>query len=467
MAFVEPDLDPTETLFGKLQRGQGRGHLDALDTPAEALAALDRFLLTDCVRCCDPQLDERDRYIAEVATDVGWSPSALIDRVASALQADPDADGFEYTVLMRMARREHELARRFVIDSLTTIEDWGFRLGEMLDWEMDLDGAANALLARGDSDDEIREALSHSYGFKIAGHADRAFIESIPRFAPLLPDPVPPRKPIDKPGRQRSKRMDKLIAMSTAELLDRVEPNLDGIVTLRNALASPNHDLNVDLALNAARNGSPRLRAAGMVALGAHQIDELLDIAPELVTVGRAAFESATPDHEVQFAAYFALQRLRTDRALECANLWLDSSTALAQAALPIIAARMSAMELVTAYERHDFNDVYLACDIVDQLNERGESGAEDMVRGIYESAAYDMLRERCVRYLLEHDKRFLQVDGLDALWDASDLYVRPAAIETLPLSVSEARLRELSSDLASDVSSAAAERLQQEENRA
>ncbi|MET7641257.1 HEAT repeat domain-containing protein [Streptomyces sp. NPDC005438] len=428
---VDPDIAPSGTLLGLLQRGRGDGTLHALAASrSEALAALRSCVLNDPRR--DWQLENRSLYYARLHRDLRADLAPIEAHLLD--DEDPLADpercqtrtGLALSVLGHLTsygdRRALTLLRRYA----TVGVNWQWALDELAvrDDDEGLRPLGPAVLARFPNTPEGDRELATAARDAFEPRPWRLWAEDTAR-----------------PGQgQRLKRLDENRSFdrwqrqlhsagprpgwSLREVLDWADaPSTHGSQARESAAAR----LLVALATPGDR---PRLRAvAGDPDAGGSRLAALRYLAEQADTHALSLIEEAAADPEPTVAdtAVAAFARMRDATALEQARHWASRTDALGTAAARMLARHgtaedgptvLAALRWTLRVDGPHSDDLTA---LVDGAGRLGIDCAAPLLRHIYRETASSLLRERAARALACTDPRFPSGFAIECLWDCEE----------------------------------------------
>ncbi|MGD9482520.1 HEAT repeat domain-containing protein [Streptomyces sp. TRM70308] len=435
--YVDPDIAPSGTLLGLLQRGRGDGTLHALAAPrAEALSALHHCLTHDPRR--DWQVEHRSLYYARLHRDL----DAGLDALAAHLFAPQDRvdtreerTGLALSVLGHLASYGDNGALRLLRRYAARGANWQWALDELAvrDDDAALRRLGPAVLARfpatkaGDAElatalrdafeprpwrlwaeDPDRPAQRARLGRVREQHAfdrwSRQMRSSGPRpgwsvrevlaWAQELPTP-PPGEPFDveQARQQREAAAARCLA----------------------AVAGPEDGPELRAA---ARGGPDAARCAALRHLAERDDPAALGLIDEAVTCAPGP---------VAAAAAAAFGRMRGVAALRQARRWAVREDLLGAEAAAMLATRGSGQDadaVLAALRRTVRTE---GCDgealgpLVDGVGRLAVGCAAPVLRHVYRETASSQLRGRAARALAATDPGFAASFAVECLWDCEE----------------------------------------------
>ncbi|WP_445520076.1 HEAT repeat domain-containing protein [Streptomyces sp. NEAU-174] len=425
--MFDPDIAPSGTLLGLLQRGRGDGTLHALAAPrAEALAALHHCVLRDPRR--DWQVENRSLYYARLCLDLDagldeieqhlFHPDDLVDD-------DEERTGLALSVLGHLAAYGRSDALRLLRRYAAAGSNWEWALDELAlrDDDTGLRGLAPAILARfprtPEGDAELAAVVRGAY------------------------EPRPWRLWADDPDHGPRVR-----AAAERGAFDRWQRQLRPSGprpgwSVHDVLlwAQREHDLKPDarrpdaaarcLAAVAGPEDRPELLAAAASAPDAARAAALRHLAeigdPEVLDLIEAAVTEPDASQLVSQAALSAFERMRSIAALDRARIWAHRPDALGDAAAAMLSCRGGQYDspLVLAALRRTVRaegpDAQTLWTLVDGAGRLTISCAAPVLRHIYRETASSHLRGRAARALAATDPSFAAGFAVECLWDCEE----------------------------------------------
>ncbi|MEU1823322.1 MULTISPECIES: HEAT repeat domain-containing protein [Streptomyces] len=426
--MFDPDIAPSGTLLGLLQRGRGDGTLHALAAPrAEALAALNHCVLRDPRR--DWQVENRSLYYARLYLDLGgrlgeieqhlFHPDDLID-------TSEERTGLALAVLGHLASYGRDDALVLLRRYAATGGNWAWALDELAlrDDDAGLRALAAPVLARFPHTPEGEAALAAAVRDAFEPRPWRLWADD--RRAPATAARV--RAAREQGSFDRWQRQLRPTGprpgWSVREVLDWAQQGLDAHPTQHRhvpatrcltAVAGPEDRLEI---IEAAAFGPEAARATALRYLAEHHDPQALDL-----------IETAAADagELVSSAAVTAFERMRSTAALERARAWIHRGDALGAAAAGMLACRGAAYDsaLVLAALRRTVRtegcDAPVLWDLVDGAGRLAITCAAPVLRHIYRETASSHLRGRAARALAATDPSFAAGFAVECLWDCEE----------------------------------------------
>ncbi len=471
--MFDPDIAPSGTLLGLLQRGRGDGTLHALtERRAEAIAALEQCVLRDPRR--DWQVESRSLYYARLYSELEgaldgiehhlFAPEDLTD-------TDEHRTGLALSVLGHLAGYGRGDALRLLRDYAARGGNWQWALDELAlrDDDMALRALAPAVLGRfprtpeGDADlaRTLREAYEPhpwrlwaedpEHGPRVrAARESGSFDRWQRQLRPAGPAPGwsvrdvlawADESPAGRPGAHRDAAAARCLA----------------------AVAGPEDR---PLLLETALRGSGTARAAALRHLADRDDPDALDLV-------EAATVSCEP--RVRRAALEAFARMRTPRAVGRARRWARRDDDLGAAAARTLAliggpgdadAVLGALRRAVRVDGPDAEGLGVLVEGAGRLTIRC---AAPVLRHLYRETSSSQLRGTAARSLAATDPAFARGFAVECLWDCEEstreLAARHAATKDVRVL---AQLRRLAADPAeeAEVQTAVRGRLSTPESR-
>ncbi|MET7937378.1 HEAT repeat domain-containing protein [Streptomyces sp. NPDC005322] len=425
--MFDPDIAPSGTLLGLLQRGRGDGTLHALAAPrAEALAALHHCVLHDPRR--DWQVENRSLYYARLCLDL----DAGLDEIEQHLfhpddlvNTDEERTGLALAVLGHLAAYQRTDALRLLRRYAGAGSNWEWALDELAlrDDDNGLRALAPAILARfpetPDGDAELTAAVRGAYeprpwrlwaddpyyGPRVrAAQEQGAFDRWQRQLRPSGPRPGwsvhdvllwAQREHDQGPGARRPDAAARCLA----------------------AVAGPEDRPEL---LAAAASAPDAARAAALRHLAETGDPEVLDLIEAAVT------ESGATELVAQ-AALSSFERMRSIAALDRARIWAHRPDALGDAAAAMLACRggqydaalvLSALRRTVRTQGPDAQALWT---LVDGAGRLAVTCAAPVLRHVYRETASSHLRGRAARALAATDPSFAAGFAVECLWDCEE----------------------------------------------
>ncbi|MER0244793.1 HEAT repeat domain-containing protein [Streptomyces sp. HSW2009] len=457
--MFDPDIAPSGSLLGLLQRGRGDGTLHALAAPrAEALSALHHCVLRDPRR--DWQVENRSLYYARLCMELDggleeieqhlFHPDDLIDTAE-------ERTGLTLAVLGHLASYGRDDALHLLRRYAATGGNWQWALDELAlrDDDSGLRALSGLVLGRfpRTPEGEARLAAVARDAFEPRPWRlwaeDTAEPENAARGRAALENGC-----FDRWQRQLRPAGPRP-GWSVREVLEWAQQGLDAHPTQHRhgpaarcltAVAGP-EDLPEVIA--AAADGPDAARATALRYLAEQH-------APEALGLIEAAADA--PSTLVADAAIAAFERMRSTAALTRARSWVRRDDALGVAAAALLARRggphdtTAVLGTLRRVVRAEGPDAPALWDLVDGAGRLAIGCAAPVLRHIYRETSSSHLRGRAARALAATDPTFPAGFAVECLWDCEEstreLAARHAA--TADSRVVE-RLRSLAADPAEE----------------
>ncbi|MFE2674866.1 HEAT repeat domain-containing protein [Streptomyces hygroscopicus] len=425
--MFDPDIAPSGTLLGLLQRGRGDGTLHALAAPrAEALAALHHCVLRDPRR--DWQVENRSLYYARLCLDL----DAGLDEIEQHLfhpddliNDDEARTGLALSVLGHLAAYGRADALRLLRRYAAAGSNWEWALDELAlrDDDTGLRGLAPAILAHFPETPDGDAALATVVRGAYEPRPWRLWADH-PRHGPRV------RAAAEQGAFDRWQRQ-----------LRPSGPRPGWSVRDILAWAQREHELKPDarrpdaaarcLAAVAGPEDRPELLTAAASAPGAARAAALRHLAetgdPEVLDLIETAVTEPDASELVSQAALSAFERMRGISALDRARVWAHRPDALGDAAAAMLACRGGQYDsqLVLAALRRTVRaegpDAQTLWTLVDGAGRLTISCAAPVLRHIYRETASSHLRGRAARALAATDPSFGAGFAVECLWDCEE----------------------------------------------
>ncbi|ARZ71491.1 HEAT repeat domain-containing protein [Streptomyces sp. HU2014] len=426
--MFDPDIAPSGTLLGLLQRGRGDGTLYALAAPrAEALAALHHCVLRDPRR--DWQVENRSLYYARLCLDLDAGLGEIAEHLFHAddvLDTGEERTGLALAVLGHLASYGRAdallLLRRYAVSGT----NWAWALDELAlrDDDAGLLALGASVLARFPATPEGERDLAASVRDAFEPRPWRLWADE--QLSPATAGRV--RAAQEQGSFDRWQRQLRPSGprpgWSVREVLDWAQQGLDLHPTqLRHvpatrcltAVAGPEDRLEI---IQAAAQGPEAARATALRYLAEHHDPQALDLIE-----GAAADPSAL----VAEAAVTAFERMRSTAALERARAWIHRGDALGAAAAGMLACRGaqydSALVLgaLRRTVRAEGPDAPVLWDLVQGAGRLAIGCAAPVLRHVYRETTSSQLRGRTARALAATDPSFARGFAVECLWDCEE----------------------------------------------
>ncbi|MEV5377357.1 hypothetical protein B7P34_31780 [Streptosporangium nondiastaticum] len=426
--MFDPDIAPSGTLLGLLQRGRGDGTLHALAAPrAEALAALHHCLLRDPRR--DWQVENRSLYYARLCLDLDAGLGELEAHLFCAddlLDGSEERTGLALAVLGHLASYGREdallLLRRYAISGA----NWAWALDELAlrDDDAGLLALGESVVARFPAGPEGDRELAAAVRDAFEPRPWRLWADEAqsPATAPRV-RAAQEQGSFDRWQRQLRPSGPRP-GWSVREVLDWAQEGL-GLHPVQhrhvpatrclNAVAGPEDRLEI---IEAAAFGPEAARATALRYLAEHDDPQALDL------IEAAA---ADPGALVSEAAVTAFERMRGTAALERARAWIHRTDALGGAAAGMLASRGAPYDapLVLGALRRTVRaegpDAPVLWDLVPGAGRLGITCAAPVLRHVYRETSSSHLRGRTAQALAATDPSFATGFAVECLWDCEE----------------------------------------------
>ncbi|ANZ20070.1 hypothetical protein SNOUR_34195 [Streptomyces noursei ATCC 11455] len=425
--MFDPDIAPSGTLLGLLQRGRGDGTLHALAAPrAEALAALNDSVLCDSRR--DWQVENRSLYYARLYMQLDggleeierhlFHPDDLTD-------TGEERTGLALSVLGHLAAYGRDAARLLLRSYAAVGGNWRWALDELAlrDDDAGLIGLAPAVLARFPETPEGDAQLATAVRDAFEPRPWRLWAED-PRYRARLAA-AGEQGSFDRWQRQLRPRGPRP-GWSVAEVLEWAQQELEPrpgehryIAAARclSAVAGPEDRAEL---LRAGRGGPDAARAAVL-----HHLAERGD--PEVLDLVEAAVTDPLSAEPLVAAALSSYERMRSVAAVERARGWAARNDRLGASAAGMLArrgARRDADLVLAALRRtvrEDGPDADALWDLVDGAGRLGITCAAPVLRHLYRETSSSHLRGRAAAALAVTDPGFAAGFAVECLWDCEE----------------------------------------------
>ncbi|MFJ9412156.1 HEAT repeat domain-containing protein [Streptomyces sp. NPDC101393] len=425
--MFDPDIAPSGTLLGLLQRGRGDGTLHALAAPrAEALAALNSSVLRDARR--DWQVENRSLYYARLYMQLDGGLEEIechLFHPDDRIDTCEERTGLALAVLGHLASYGRDAARLLLRSYAAAGSNWRWALDELAlrDDDAGLLTLAPAVLARFPETEEgeaelaaaVRDAFEPRpwrlwaedprYGARVAAAGEQGSFDRWQRQ-------LRPRGP--RPG------------WSVTEVLAWAQQGLDlhpeehrHIAAARclAAVAAPEDRPEL---LAAAHGGPDAARAAAL-----HHLAERGD--PDVLGLIEAVAVDPLASEPLVAAALASFERMRSVSAVARARVWARRDDRLGASAAAMLARRGTQRdsELVLAAlrrtVREDGPDAGGLWELVDGAGRLGVACAAPVLRHIYRETSSSHLRGRAAGALAATDPGFAAGFAVECLWDCEE----------------------------------------------
>ncbi len=458
-----PTLADAADPLGMLQRGLGSGYLWAMD----ADRAVSHALLVHCVfndPRWDRQLDARDDYHATLALDVGLDLAPLEGWLRDSPDEDSETAQDILAMLGRMAVRGHDGARRVLREYVAYGAAWARALEGLVGgdagsashgppWPEVVAGLDAILLARFDTPDALREALS---GIDPRERPWTLWSVENPAIARALElEQRADAAPVSRAWRPRERQV-KPHEMYTVELLAITESSR--WAQIAEELAKRTTPYDVELLVAAANAPDLPMRRAAILALGQQGRREVLAIAEENTSQAERG--------KLQGAIALALEAMPLSQTRALAHDWLGSDDwARRRKAAGMLAAwaenedvSPARAALTRELDRGLDGDVYVVCSLAEALARCPFHGPFEELTRAYEEIPYSYGRRYVVTALAGTDPTFGGDVAVECLWDCErETRAVAAAHVDRRIRLAAQRLDELAADHAQAASVRAA----------
>ncbi|MFI6643046.1 HEAT repeat domain-containing protein [Streptomyces sp. NPDC050504] len=454
--MFDPDIAPSGTLLGLLQRGRGDGTLHALAAPrSEALAALDHCVLSDPRH--DWQVENRSLYYARLYLDLDGGLDQIERHLSDPddlLDTDDSRTGLALSVLGHLASYGRADALALLRRYAATGANWAWALDELAlrDDDAGLRSLAVPVLARfaegPEGEAELAAAVRDAFEprpWRLWAEDPRATVGGRVRAAQEQGSFDRWQRQM-RPGGPRP-------GWSVGAVFEWAQQGLERGSVLHvpaarclSAVAGPEDRPTI---VEAARGGTDGARGAAL-----HYLAETQD--PDALDLIEAA--AAAPSRTVVEAAVSAFERMCGEAAVDRARGWVHRPDALGASAACVLACRGGAKDgkLVLGALRETVRaegpDAPLLWTLVDGAGRLGIACAAPVLRHVYRETASSQLRGRTARALAGTDPSFATGFAVECLWDCEETTREVAALhaETRDARVAE-RLRRLAADPAEE----------------
>jgi hypothetical protein len=437
--MFDPDIAPSGTLLGLLQRGRGDGTLHALAAPrAEALAALHHCVLRDPRH--DWRIENRSLYYARLHLELDGGLDAIEHHLFhpdDRVDTTEERTGLTLAVLGHLASYGRQDALRLLRRYAATGSNWRWALDELA--VRDDDAALRALgrpvVARFPRTPEGEAELAAAIRDAFEPRPWRLWVEDSgePRVARRV-RAAQERASFDRwqrqvrpPGPRPGWSVREILDWARQGDPDTAHPRHMPAARCLAAVAGPDDRPEI---VEAARSGPDGARCAALRHLAEQHDPEALDL------VEAAADD---PSAAVVEAALASFGRMRSTAALERARVWAHRNDALGVAAAGMLACcggHGDAHLVLTALRRTvrtagpDARELWT---LVDGARRLTVSCAAPVLRHVYRETSSSHLRGLAAQALAATDPSFAAGFGVECLWDCEEstreLAARHAAI--------------------------------------
>ncbi|MEV4437253.1 HEAT repeat domain-containing protein [Streptomyces sp. NPDC049555] len=426
--MFDPDIAPSGTLLGLLQRGRGDGTLHALAASrAEALEALNQCVLRDPRR--DWQVENRSLYYARLYLDLDGDLGAIEEHLfapGDLLDGAEERTGLALAVLGHLASYGRADALALLRRYAATGGNWAWALDELAlrDDDAGLLSLCAPVLARFPHTPEGEAALTTAVRDAFEPRPWRLWADD-ERFPALAARVRAARERGSFDRWQRQLRPSgPRPGWSVREVLQWADAGLEQhpaqqrhvpATRCLTAVAGPEDREEI---IDAARRGGEAARATALRYLAEHHDPQALDLI-------EAAADDPAP--LVAGAAVTAFERMRSAAALERARAWIHRPDALGAAAAGMLACRGAQYDaaLVLGALRRTVRaegcDAPVLFDLVDGAGRLAIGCAAPVLRHVYRETASSHLRGRAARALAATDPSFATGFAVECLWDCEE----------------------------------------------
>ncbi|MGW3012367.1 HEAT repeat domain-containing protein [Streptomyces sp. NPDC001219] len=425
--MFDPDIAPSGTLLGLLQRGRGDGTLHALAAPrAEALAALNDSVLRDPRR--DWQVENRSLYYARLYMQLDggleqierhlFHPDDLVD-------TGEERTGLALAVLGHLAAYGRDAARLLLRSYAAAGSNWRWALDELAlrDDDAGLMTLAHPVLARFPETEHGEAELAAAVRDAFEPRPWRLWAED-PRYGARLAA-AGEQGSFDRWQRQLRPSGPRP-GWSVTEILEwaqqgpgrePAEQRHHAAARCLGAVVGPEDRPEL---LRAARTGPDAARAAVL-----HHLAERGD--PDAFELIETAVADPFSSEPLVSAALAAFTRMRSVAAVGRARLWAARADRLGAAAAAVLARRggRADAELVLAALRRTVREEGPDADglweLVDGTGRLGVTCAAPVLRHIYRETSSSHLRGRAAGALAATDPGFAAGFAVECLWDCEE----------------------------------------------
>ncbi|WP_069812146.1 HEAT repeat domain-containing protein [Streptomyces sp. TP-A0874] len=425
--MFDPDIAPSGTLLGLLQRGRGDGLLHALAAPrSEALAALHQCVLRDPRH--DWRIENRSLYYARVLLGLDGRLERIEEHLFhpdDLLDSAPERTGLALSVLGHLASYGRTDATAALRRYAGRGSNWHWALDELAlrDDEAGLRAIGPAVLERFPP---TPEGIAELAGAMRCSYEPRPWRLWAETAAPELAARVRAAEEhasFDRWQRQvrpTGPRPDWSVTAVLAWAQQGMEEDPDrsrhlAAARCLTAVAGPRDR---PVLLEAARSGPEAARSTAL-----HHLAEQED--PQALDLLEAAAESPSP--LVAGVATASLGRMRGGAAVLRARSWASHDTPLGRAAAVLLARRgvpsdgpsvLAALRRVVRSEGADAADLWPLVEGVERLVVHR---AVPLLRHLYRETSSSRLRGATARALAVTDPRFAAGLAVECLWDCEE----------------------------------------------
>lgn len=442
MSCTNTPIAHHDTLLGQLQRGQGRGFLNALNTPGSS------DLLLQCIEHdprWDPQLEDRQRYYARLAIELNVCPSSVAAIYRTNPSYETDVPSLAAWVLAELAARGSTEARAEV-STLLRSPDWRSIFSTVVEMESEYNMViltnTELMKASKNLDDHELEDLIDPYDerrlerwaalsarhHRIAASVRRRHDERMQEHADTMPD----------------------ASMSTEALLRQLSPQT--YLNTIPLLESRRDSASVELLIAATRSSDRFVIGAAFRVLGRQHNTTILN---EVCRALKRDPGGPTSKSTALRPFYFRyLEGLPGFVTLPLAREWLNSPGARSMAAHRLLERHATQAEramvedtLLAALDDPGAPGIDTACSMIDALASIADPRSTDLLKRAFYQLPYCQARPRVLKALKASGSEAGVDLGRESLWDSND-EVRELAMTLVKCDpVVAARIREMSLD--------------------
>ncbi|MFI1965046.1 HEAT repeat domain-containing protein [Streptomyces pathocidini] len=426
--MFDPDIAPSGTLLGLLQRGRGDGTLHALAAPrSEALAALHHCVLRDPRR--DWQLENRSLYYARLHLGLDGGLDAIEQHLFDEddqMDTGEERTGLALSVLGHLAGYGRQDALLLLRRYAATGSNWAWALDELAvrDEDTALRALGRPVLARFSRTPEGEARLAAAVRDAFEPRPWRLWAES-------PDDPDGARRVLAAREQGCFDRWQRQLrpagprpGWSVREVLDWAQQGLEqhpaqprhaAAARCLTAVAAPEDRPEI---VEAARGGQDGARCAALDYLAQQQDTAALDLLDAAATGGPPP---------VAEAAVAAFERMRSTAALERARGWAHRPDAVGRAAAGMLARRggrsdadlvLAALRRAVRAEGADGDGLW---PLVEGAGRLSIACAAPVLRHIYRETSSSHLRGLAAGALAATDPSFAAGFAVECLWDCEE----------------------------------------------
>lgn len=427
---------PSDTLLGKLQRGQGRGYLDALAAPrAEAVSCLLNCLRDD--PCWDRQVESRDEQYGELAVALAL-PVEPLDELLHEGPADGEDEPhyLAIDVLLQMLRRGRADAGEVLREYVAYGTDPSHVLYELHEHRPELLAGLDEVIVSRLDEPGMADRL-------YAEHEPvRSWCRSHPRLAEAL---APSREWRERYDAWRASLPD-YTTMPLAEMLATVTRETG--VWMRRALSGRVRRADAELLLAAL---DPEELERSMLALAA-----LREIADSSLLEPLAEFQVRVPERPagLNHALWRAIGAIDDPRVLELGRQWFhDERWPVMITGRRILEQRATAEDMpvireLLASDQHADHGTYRICSGLEMATRLTEPDLWPLLADAYHELDYAWGRMRAVEAMVANaPKQFAEQYAFECLWDCEHPTREAGLAHVARTPAALARIRALADD--------------------